>query len=357
MRKICFLIGNLNNSGGTERVTSIISNELFKLGNEVVVLGLEGCDKPFFELNSGIKVFTLFNKKVSMKTHFILLIIKLRRFILDNNIEQLVVVDSISCIFSVPALFGLNVKHICWEHFNYNVNLGVVFRDIGRKLAARYCDYVITLTNKDKDLWLGNLKNIKAQIVVIPNPTPYENIVAKPNLNNKIVLAIGRLTHQKGFDLLIEAWSLVCKKNKDWTLKIVGSGEDESSLKAQSKKLGISDRILFIPAEKEISRHYRSASFYCMSSRFEGFGMVLLEAQSFGLPIISYDCECGPCDIVDNNLNGFLINPLSIQDLYEGLLKMIQMTRKDYEIMSNHALKKSKEFYLKNLINKWLDLI
>lgn len=207
MKKICFLIGNLNHSGGTERVTTLIANALAQKDFQVSILSLADGKQPFFELVPSIKTYSLYPEKISFKKNFFDAIWRIRKFVTEHQIDTLVVVDSISCIFTVPALFGLEVKHICWEHFNFNVNLGVKYRDIGRRWAAKYCDYVVTLTKRDKEIWEQGIKNIKAKIIPIANPTPFEVQENMPSLDYKTILCVGRLTYQKGFDLLITAWN------------------------------------------------------------------------------------------------------------------------------------------------------
>lgn len=357
MKKICFLIGNMNLTGGTERVTSLIANGLASKGHQIAILSLSEGKHSFFEINKEITLHSLFDHQVSMKKNFIGCCYKVRQFVKQHDIDTIIVVDSILCMFTVPALIGLKIQHICWEHFNFNVDLGVSFRSLGRKWAAKYCDYVVTLTRRDKELWEQGLKNIKAKIVPIANPTPYENIENTPSLEYKTVLAMGRLTYQKGFDLLLDAWSRVCQQNDEWLLKIVGSGEDELKLKDQAKKLGISDRVSFIPATKDVEQYFRTSSFFCLSSRFEGFGMVLIEAQSFGLPIIAFDCDAGPSDIIENNITGFLIPEGSTHCLGGKIIDLFQLNPTDYRVMCNLSTKNSKNFSLNSIILHWEKVI
>ncbi|MCU4435051.1 glycosyltransferase family 4 protein [Acinetobacter bereziniae] len=358
MKRICFLIGNIDHSGGTERVTTLIANALSNYKNcQIHILSLHGGGLPFFEQDKKMINHHLFDFKVSMKKNFLQAIRKIRSYIIYNKIDTLIVVDSISCIFTVPACIGLKVNHICWEHFNFNVNLGIKYRDIGRKWAAKYCDYVVTLTKRDKELWEQGLKKIKAKIIPIPNPTPYENMQNTPSLEFKTILSLGRLTHQKGFDFLIDAWAQVCKHNNDWTLRIVGSGEDEKALKDQAQYLGIADRIEFLPATKDVGEYYKTSSFYCMSSRFEGLPMVLLEAQSFSLPLISFNCNTGPSDIIENGKNGYLVESENVEELADRLLYVTKMDLDKYQKMVNLSKLNSYKFYLDNILNHWIDII
>lgn len=356
MKKICFLIGNLSNSGGTERVTTLIANALAEKKYQVSILSLAGGKQSFFELKPDIKTYSLYAEKISFKKNFLGVVWRIRQFVTQYQIDTLVVVDSISCVFTVPALFGLKVKHICWEHFNFNVNLGVKYRDIGRKWAAKYCDYVVTLTQRDKELWEKGLKKINAKIIAISNPVPYEDIENNPSLEYKTVLAVGRLTHVKGFDLLITAWARFAQQVPDWKVVIVGSGEDELMLKQMAKDLGVGDSIIFAGRQKDMDQFYRQASFFCMSSRFEGFGMVLLEAQSYGLPIVAFDCDTGPRELV-NSHNGWLVEPESIEKLSMTLLRVINLDDRSYNTKVKESLLNIKNFSIESTVKFWEKVI
>ena len=358
MKNVCFLIGNLNNSGGTERVTSLIANKLCEDNRyNIFILSLWEGQKPFFSLNANIKTYSLYNIKPSFKKQLFPTIKKIRNFVKDNKIDVLIDVDSILCVFMVPALIGLSTKHICWEHFTFNTNLGIKQRDLGRKLAARYCDYVVTLTNRDKELWEEGLEKINAKIVAIPNPTPYENCNNQPSLDSKVVLAVGRLTYSKGFDLLLQAWKQVVSVKEDWKLQIVGNGEDESKLKTLADQLNITDSVEFIPATKNIVEYYQSASIFCLSSRFEGFGMVILEAMSFGLPVVSFNCEVGPDELVEHYKNGLLAEPLNIADLSDCILEMINVPDEIYKKYVLNSKMYSNKYLIGNIVDKWIEII
>lgn len=356
MKKICFLIGNLNNSGGTERVTTLIANALAEKKYQVSILSLADGKQSFFELEPDIKTYSLYPEKISFKKNFLGAVWRIRNFVTQHEIDTLIVVDSISCIFTVPALFGLKVKHICWEHFNFNVNLGVKYRDIGRKWAAKYCDYVVTLTKRDKELWEQGIKNIKAKIIPIANPSPFEVQEHIPSLDYKTILCVGRLTYQKGFDLLITAWAKFAHQVPGWKVIIVGSGEDEMLLKQMAKDLGVDDSIIFAGQQKNIDTFYRQASFFCMSSRFEGLPMVLLEAQSYGLPIVAFDCDTGPSEIV-NNKTGILVPVEDVISLSKAIKDMATLKEKLYQEMSLSSFASSKNFNINDIILKWESIL
>lgn len=353
MRKICFFVGDISLVGGTERVTSLISSALSNDGFEVTILSLFMDGEVKFDIDEKITITKLFEEKISMKKNFLRCIIKLRRFLLSNKIDTLIVVDSISCIFSVPALIGLKINHICWEHFNFINNNGSRLRDFARKLAAHYCDVVVTLTHRDQELWKKGIKKIKAKMVTIPNPCTFEKTNNLPSLNYKIVLAVGRLTKVKGFDLLLEAWAKVCQKNQGWILRIVGDGEERENLQNLANHLCISDRVDFVGKVDDVAEYYKTSSFLCLSSRNEGLPMVMLEAQAFGLPIVAFDCDTGPAEIIEHGKNGYLVENQNVDLLIFSLLKLIYLDSGDYEVMIHNSKNNLLFFDLGHIIARW----
>lgn len=357
MRNICFLIGNIDHSGGTERVTTIIANEFAKKNKKVHILSLSGGKSPFFEQCENIVNSNLFETRVSMRWHFLPAISKIRKYLAEHRIDTLIVVDSISCVFTVPACFGLNINHICWEHFNFKVNLGSRFRNLGRWMAAKWCSRIVTLTERDKSFWVERYPNIKEKISVIANPSLFENLDHQPSLENRTVLAVGRLDYIKGFDLLLEAWALVCESiDERWMLNIVGGGQEEANLKQLTKDLNIESRVIFSGQQKNVDPFYKNASVYCLTSRNEGFPMVLLEAQSYGLPIVAFDCDTGPAEIILNGENGYLCKLNQISDFSAAILDLIS-TKDKYENFVKSAFLNSKKFGIETIAARWQDIL
>ncbi|WP_249294569.1 glycosyltransferase family 4 protein [Proteus mirabilis] len=360
---ICFFIGDIGLTGGTERVTSVIANELDKLNNNIYILSLKNNNKSFFYLNKNITTKKIFSSSKYGKLRLPLAIWKIRQFIIQNNIDIFISVESMLSLYSIPASIGLNVRNICWEHFNFNVNLGKRSRDFARKLAAYYANDIITLTKHDKNLWLNNL-NCKANIVTINNPITIkhdqENYIPMGNKKEKIFLAVGRLTYQKGFDLLLEAWGIISSKYPDWKLNIIGDGEDKLLLNKLIQQKKISNSVSILPPTKNIQDHYEKSAYYILSSRFEGFGLVILEAQSKGLPVISFDCETGPNEIIIDKKTGWLCENSNIEDLSKKIIKAIELfnsDKKKYINISNNAMINSKKFSIENIIPKWITLL
>lgn len=358
MKTICVFGGNLNNSGGTERVSTSVANALAQKGFHVLMLNLWEGDKPFFNLNENIENHQLYSQRVSFAKHYLQIVLKLRRFLKEHKVDTLIVVESMLSLFSLPAKIGLNINHITWEHFNYNVTLGKKSRVLARHLSRLFSDKIVTLTEADKQIW--EKKTIgKAQLIAISNPSPYPVFENTPTQENKTALAVGRLTYQKGFDLLIQAWKLVQEDTQfsDWKLNIVGEGEDKNLLEKLIFDLDLSDSVNIHPFSNTISEFYKSSSIYALSSRFEGLGMVLMEAQSFGLPAVSFDCEFGPREIIDNEKSGFLCKTEDIEDLALKLEKIMVLSKEEYNNMVTSAKNSAEKFSLEQIMHKWERII
>lgn len=358
MKKICFFCGNLNHSGGTERVSTAIANGLAAQGHKVMMLNLSEGMTPFFELHPSIQNYQLYPTKVSFSKRYFSTLIKLRKFIKEHQIETLIAVESMLSLYSLPAIWGLNVKHITWEHFNYQVDLGRKIRRIARYLARLSAGKIVTLTERDKQIWLQNTKG-RAEVIAIPNPSPYSISANIPSLANKRVLAMGRLTYQKGFDLLLQTWQQFKQREntQDWQLQIVGEGEDKAKLDELIQSLNIQDSVRIFPFSNQVSAYYENASIYCMSSRFEGLPMVLIESLSFGLPVVSFDCDTGPSDIIENGKNGYLCQASNTQDLADKLWQLAMLNEQDYLMMSEESKKSAVKFNPEIILQQWNSIL
>lgn len=218
------------------------------------------------------------------------------------------------------------------------------------KIARRFDKFVV-LTNEDKEYW-GAMPNIE----VIPN-------AAMPMGNNlsdgsaKRVIAVGRLDYQKGFDRLIQAWGIVQQHEtfKDWTLDIFGQGEWKKMLQNMIDKAELNKHTHINKPTNAIGKEYANSSLIVMTSNYEGFGMVLVEAMACGVPAIAFDCKCGPKDIIKNGTNGLLIANGDINGLAEAMMKL--MSDRDYrKFLSGNARRVTATYSEEAVMNQWINL-
>jgi glycosyltransferase involved in cell wall biosynthesis len=178
-------------------------------------------------------------------------------------------------------------------------------------------DRFVVLTEEDKSAW-PELQNI----CVIPDPLSFSP-TQHSLLTEKRVIAVGRYVYQKGFDLLLQAWTIIEKQFSDWELVVFGDGNREP-YEQQMKELGIDrNRCRLNGPTADIQKEYVNSSIFAFSSRFEGFGMVLVEAMACGLPVVSFACPCGPKDIVRDGEDGFLVENGNVDDLAQQLMKLM----------------------------------
>lgn len=356
-KRICFLQGDMSRSGGTERVTSIIANELSKKDNfDIHIISIENkTNRSFFTLERGVKHSTILDTENRFKLEKYVEIIKvLRKYVKENNIDILVDVDVICNIFSIPATIGTKTKLLSWEHFNICNNNGSKIRDISRKLSTIFSNYIITLTEKDKINYKKKL-NIESNIEYIYNPIVNKS-ESECNIESKQIISVGRLTSQKGFDMLCDIAKVVLSKNKEWKWIILGEGEDRNLIEAKIKEYNLENRLILKGNVSNIDEYYKNSSIFVMTSRYEGLPMTLLEAKSYSLPIVSFDCMTGPSEIISDNINGYLIDENNLDDMSKKINILIDDidTRKIFKKNAKYDIDK---FDLDKIINKWINVL
>lgn len=350
--KICFISGVISRSGGTERVGIMIANELARRGYDVSILSFWNQGSPFFECHESIKIYYLLNPKTEGKLYrtYVYPILKMRTFIKKLKFDVVIDIDTALSYYTLRAIKGMGVKHIAWEHFNYLHTIKDKKRLSAIKMIKRNSDQLVVLTKKDYQLHIEKESFDKEKIRYIYNPTPFEGKVASYR-NEKIFLAVGRLTEQKGFDLMLESWKNVESVLEEWKLVIVGSGEDEEKLKDIINNNHLK-RVHLIENTNNIEYWYDKASIYVMSSRYEGFPMVLLEAMAKGLPIISFDCVTGPNELIQNFKTGVLVEDKNILELARIMIELANDKKKQDEY-AEESLKYIKNFHIVTITNQW----
>lgn len=216
---------------------------------------------------------------------------------------------------------------------------------------ARKFDRFVVLTEEDKGYW-GEMPNI----TVIPNAAVFVKN-KRSDLTVKKVIAAGRLDYQKGFDRLIQAWEMVQRDGKfaDWILNIFGQGEWHDMLEDMIVGKGLCDSLYINKPTNGIWDEYVNSSILVMTSNYEGFGMVLVEAMACGVPTIAFDCKCGPRDIIDHGKNGLLVPDGDISGLAEAMMRLMA-DEEERRAMSRNALKVVDTYSEEAVMAKWIAL-
>lgn len=347
-------------SGGAERVMSNMANYWAEKGLDITLITLEKIKAPFYELNPRIKLKSLDIGQPSSNP--------LQGFL--SNLNRLWVIRKAIRKSQPEAVIS----------FMTRANVLVLLATVLLKIPVLVCEQVFPSFSVDSKIWkiLRSLvyhrasrlivlsesslacfsSFVQRRTVIIPNPVFIPENGHHPNSetpvqpNGKTLMAMGRLAHQKGFDLLLQAFAKIADKHPDWSLKIWGEGELRPPLETQRDNLGLQDRVSLPGLTKDPYKEMKQADLFVMSSRFEGFPVVLVEAMACGLPVISYDCPSGPRDAIQNGINGLLVPPENIDELARALDDLMQNEekRKDF---ANRAPEVKEQFGLEKVMGLW----
>lgn len=372
--KICYCAPALYSAGGVERVVSFKASYFAEVYNyDVTIIVTEGKGRDcFFPLSDKVKVINLnlsfeelwkasFIKKVFL---YLTKQFKYRRMLKSElmrirpDITISVLRREINFINSIPdgshKIGELHVNRSNYRNFSSRDNNFVKrffarfwMNDLLRHLKK--LGRMVVLTEDAKRDW-PELSNVQ----LIPDPIPFK-VDQVSTLSSKRIVSIGRYAYEKGNDLLLRAWAKVEKQCQDWTLDIYGQG-NQNPYRELMKELGIDEsRCRLYGSITDVNNIYQGSSLFTLPSRFEGFGLVIIEAMACGVPVITFDCENGPRNIITNNQDGILVKPFYIDEYADSLLRLIQ----DDELrsqMGKCAHESSKRYLIEDIAQKWKDL-
>ncbi len=356
MIKLLYITNGIKGAGGLERVLSIKAGYLAEvLGYEVHILVLNhNGATPFYDFSPKIKLHDI--AVGGNPLQYIRSYSRGIKSLVDKIRPDVISVcdDGLKGFF-LPMILRKPCAMIYERHVSKIVELGPD-PGIGKRLAvnAKFFlmnklgasfDKFVVLTSDNTSEW--HLKNI----MVIPNPLSFYPAESSA-LENKIVMAVGKQAYQKGYDRLLHIWKEVSDRNPGWKLHIYGKKDPAQKLPELAAQLGIAESVAFFDPERKIEQKFLSSSIFAFASRFEGFGMVLTEAMACGVPCVSFDCPCGPRDIVRHNEDGYLVPNGDLHEFAEHLEKLI---RNDELRLSfgRKAKENSKRFLPESIMPHW----
>lgn len=364
---IVYVIESAYNSGGMERMLSIMANAMVLHHDVSVVSAFNNGREDFFPLDAAVKRYDFRIDRNSYKSGYSLKKAyksALASYLRKKQYDVVVSLGSIEMFFLHSIKDGS--KKVLWYHFAYSrfefdapfKNYRRLHKLIGRLQLYRFVyhakkyDRLVCLSKSDLSVWRKYMRNVTS----IYNPLTIVPRSAEYIYNSKRVIAVGRLTYQKGFDYLIDAWKMVIGKFPDWSLDIYGDGPLRDDLQKQIENGKLSNVVFLKGRCEDMVKQYMSHSLFVLSSRYEGFVLVLLEASACGLPLVSFNCEYGPSEIIENNKNGMLISPVgNIQDMAKSICTMLENEKKR-ETMGKQAKVMSERFSMGKILPEWLRL-
>lgn len=375
--KIVYLIAGTFNAGGMERVLAGKANWLVAHGYDVSVVTTDQRGRqPYFEMDGRIRHYDLdinyddSNGKSFVKKTFGFYRKQRRHRRLLAELLARLHADVTVCMFNNDVSFVYKLKDgsrkVLEVHFSKNKKLQYGRRGLWsvadrwrthqeERYVRRY-DRFVVLTQEDKTLWQDAITTSQPpldtpHITVIPNACPLRPEQPSP-LTEKRVIAVGRYDYQKGFDTLLYIWHLLGEYRKGWTLDIIGDGPIRPMLMLQVKQWHLSESVRLLPPSGDMPSVYLGASVLVMTSRYEGLPMVLIEAQTFGLPIVSFACQCGPRDVITDGADGYLIENRD-EHLFAERLHSLMSDESLRRRMGANAVKASLRYKEETIMQQW----
>lgn len=314
--RVAIVIPSLSH-GGAERVASLLANVWVPIVKEVHVITLSGLQQ-FYDVDRRVRLFNASAGVASAnRLGSCLVALRVRAYVARSGIDTVLSFMDKYNIFTLIALAGLNVKVNVSERSSPAKQRRLWLR-VARRLCYPFANSVISQTSAAKNLLTSEIPGVSA--VVIPNPVRAVEVTDRDR--EKLILSVGRLVPEKGHALLLRSFALL--NDQDWKLAIVGSGPLRDDLLKLAAELGVSARVVFVEATRNIDFWYSTASIFVLSSISEGFPNALLEAMAAGLPCVSFDCSAGPAEIIDDGISGVLIPPGDISRLAWELDRLVR---------------------------------
>ncbi len=363
--KILFFIYSLS-AGGAERVTVNLSNYWVKKGWEVTIFTLSPRNKDFYTIDNKINRIDS-SLSTESKGLFAGLLNNARRIyrlreVLRQEAPDIAVsmMSSANILLSLSSIGIRNLKVIGSEHTHPpKIPLGTIWEFLRSKLYGRLVA-ITALTEASSD-WIKSNTNAKF-VAVIPNAATWPLVPHNPYLDpvkiskgKRIALAVGRLSEEKGFDMLLLAYAKIAKDFSDWVLVIIGEGTDRIKLEGMVQSHNLGGQAILPGIAGNMSDWYEASSLYIMSSRFEGFGNTLAEALVHGLPVVSFDCETGPRTIVRHGVDGILVPSNDVVALSNSM-KLLMTDESLRDMYASRAVEARSKFSVESIAGAWENL-
>lgn len=349
--------------GGAERTLALLASAWAKRGREVTVIVFDQTSAPSYPLHSAVTLRSLgipngrakhIAQAVSRNSRRIR---TLRRAIRESRPDVVISFLDYTNTMTLLATRGLGLPVVVSEQANPDhVPMGRLWEAL-RRLTYPFARMLVCPTSRMAAL-LEKRFRVRGRgipnLVEVPAPVGSAKAVAQTRKNYASV-AIGRLVPQKGFDLLLDAFSRVAGRHPEWSLTIIGKGPLRDQLEAQARSLGLTGRVEFLGELLDPFSVLRAADLFVFSSRFEGFGNALVEAMACGLPAISFDCVAGPSDIIRDGIDGILVPPQDAGALAAAMDRLMG-DNDERARLASRAPEVQARFSLERILKLWDEL-
>lgn len=356
MKNICFIGFGLFTIGGCQRITVSLCNNLCDSYNTHILSLCEIIDPKTYDVDDRVHVHS-FHMPVEMRARkSISAAFKLKNFLQKQKIDILFIAGTlpIPLVYLVKPFIKTKIVFCDHENIRNRDKKSLLFR----KVACKICDKVVVLTKQTEEDYQKNFNVDKNKIECIYNYIDdcIYNQSSQCNLFSPQIISVGRISSEKGFDLAVDAAKIVCEKHQDWQWHVYGDGPDYQQIKRKIEKNHLENFLILKGMTHSIQEKYKDYSIFVLPSYREGLPLVMLEAKCNQLPIVSFDCPTGPAEIVDNEMNGYLIDCYDTKQMAEKICLLIedQEKRKSF---SKHSKDNLHLFTKAEVMKKWVTLI
>lgn len=343
-------------SGGIERTVSFLSKSLLEKEEfKIKIFSIFGSEAPpLYDYGRDCEIINLFEEeRFDLRRNFFNVKKVVEKSLLENDIDILIVEGS----GLTPFIYSYikSNKVIVRDHTGFLNSKKFGLSWFGRKIAMNYSNALVVLTETDLKEYKKNSKK-ELNIKCIYNPVTGEFEKTNYDYNSKKIMACGRLSYEKGFDLLLKSVKDTFKKYPEWNLEIIGEGPEESHLRSMIDEFDLQKHVSLKGQVHNIYQIYSNYSFLVVPSRFEGFGMVIIEALKTGIPVISFNAPNGPKEIIVDLKNGLLVEEKNINKMTEAIEKLILSQKLRIELASNSEYQLFR-FEKEKIVDQWTVLL
>jgi GalNAc-alpha-(1->4)-GalNAc-alpha-(1->3)-diNAcBac-PP-undecaprenol alpha-1,4-N-acetyl-D-galactosaminyltransferase len=356
IKSIIFVISSLR-GGGAERVLSILANYFVNNGYKIDIVYSMKCEQePAYHIDEKVSLHrvpnTISTKKggvIEGKKNTLLIFKHLRGKFKELKPEIIVSFATKINIYSIISKVGLDIPLIVSERISYDFLSSKSWKLL-RRMTYPFSNGLVLQSKSD----LGNYEYIDNKVVIY---NPVNSVTADENIyfeKEHIILAAGRLNKQKGFNYLIDSIKNINIDN--WKVFILGEGGEREYLEDKIKKYKLEKSVFLLGRRDDIFEYYKKASIFVLSSVYEGFPNVLAESMSFGCSPVAFDCKTGPSDLIENNINGFLVKTKNSAELGQKI-ELLMNDKTLRESLSRQAALSTLKLNIDNISQQWIDFI
>lgn len=342
--------------GGAERVAVTLANGFADKGHQVTVVSNLFLPQTYV-VNETVSLKNLIKKDKGKVRKWIGAIVQLRNYLQKEKPDVIIGIMSLCSVISRIAAIGLKIPVVMTEHDAFERPPSAAFSKMeyfSKFYLNRIFRYITVLTETDNAIVRNRFKNV----AVMPNPLALQSLLTVPE-KKKYILAAGRLDdwHYKGFDNLLRAWAMISELYPGWKLQIAGREDSRYPGKADylynlAKDLGLDNRIDFLGYRTDMETLYKYSSIFVLSSRYEGFGLVLIEAMGQGCACVACDYKGRQREIIRNENEGIICKPEHINELAHSISRLINDEQYRMKVQK-HAVERSKYYSIENIIKRW----